>query len=285
MTSDIPYDWNWAELEEARQAQQEAQRSLFDERPELAVFFGALFEDFSPSHDPVPLDLLTPSDVAGLPPNLSALACALANPHAGQATLWRDWILAGRSDDERAVATLAALKQITQNVGPIHAVSPILLEQALASLAPLDGSLFCSSALVGLFQPFDRNPEPLEDLPFAPCCAVLLAAGADPSARNARGASALSGINALLTEAEISMADPDNLGDLLLCAHILLDAGAAPDTVRERPPFSDVVPNVDLREMLLARQERDSVTASLPIAPEATSAAATPSAATTRNRL
>jgi hypothetical protein len=255
MGSGFPYDWNWAEQAEQEEAQRLEQAELFDREPALEPLFTMLRQPFetAPCFEP-PLDARAPEGFAEAPAGVGPFGCALLNPHG--AAPWIDWMCEGMEPERRSSIALTALEEIGQGWGPLSCLSHEALNCALSQAGPSpQAAFFCSQALVALFQPFDDRPAHLEDALRAPSCALLLRFGAAAAHRSPEGASALSGINALLSEAALGMVHRARVDDLLACAAMLLEAGAPPSSAREEPPFSRIVPNADLRDMLMARDE------------------------------
>jgi hypothetical protein len=254
------YDWNYAEQEES-EAAQEAQRALMLESwPDLPIYISALSgplttETFRPN-----LSATTPEGFDDTPANLGFLACCMLNPNAQHAQDWIEWAVYNLKKSELSQLAIIALEQIRLNHGPISLLQPDLLKiviQIIRDHAP--ETLWPSIALVNLFQPIDVGMELAEDALYAPTCKTLLASGANSSFRDLKGHSALSGLNQLLTESEVSMAKPSKMMDLMLCAELLLDSGASPDMVRPMPPLESLVSNDNFRWMLLSRVEKEAL--------------------------
>lgn len=269
-----PYDWNWAELAEQAQQESDARNQLLSQWPHLPLFLAALNAPFARPDRPVPERAMsTPIGIPGLRPRLGFLACCLLNSDPDEGSLWISWRFEDETSESCRQLMIEALFELSQSIGPLNALSPEILRQSLhrASLSPRSQEFdsWLDEALVQLFQPFDERPDSSEDTPYAPCCEILLSHGARATARDAQGNSALSGINAMLTEAEVSMADPQHVSDLLLCAQLLLDAGAPPDSVRPAPPLSILVLNQNFRHLLMSTQERTALLDALDQTPPA----------------
>ena len=255
MASGFSYDWNWAEQAESEEEQLLALSQLFEQEPELEILFAILQAPWERRPDFLaPHHALAPAIFELAPAGCGPLACALLNPHSGSS--WASWLVESLTESQRAEMALRALEQLGRGWGPLCCVPEQALSLALQWAWQDDrASGFFSDALVALFQPFDDRPPWLEDVPRAPACALLLRFGARASHRCNEGRSALSGINALLSEAALGMANPTRIEDLLRCAALLLDAGASPSSVREEPPIARIVPNAELRDLLCAREE------------------------------
>lgn len=278
------YDWNWAEQAEAEAQRRETLAAATRSCPSLTFFLLARHHPFQPNGAPFQPDdaerlftqLRTPAGIPDLPPGLGFVACCLLNPDATSGVEWAQWAFGTVGDAGMRRAILDALAEIGRSIGPLNVVCPDTLEHALAIASPAnneqdsrnsqesqESQMLIDAALVRLFQPADAMLHVNDDTQFAPTCERLLAAGASPSARDPEGNSPLSGINFLLTEAEVSMADPRSLQDILNCVQMLLDAGAPPSSVRPMPALALMVQNQALRSMLVSRQERDALACSL----------------------
>lgn len=251
-----PYHWNWAEQEEAAAAHDAQRAGLVKSCPHLPTYVEALTSRLNRQADRPDLNSTTPDGFDGTPSRVGFLACCMLNPRVEDAMDWLDWATQGLGAPEKSRLSIGALEQIRLNHGPISLLAAPVMRAVLALIANEPVDQWPSLALVNLFQPTDVGRERAEDAPYAPCCRALLQAGARPDFRNPKGQSALSGLNHLLTELELSMAEPSKSMDLMLCAELILDAGGHPDMVRPMPPLESLVSREDFRLMLLSRLER-----------------------------
>lgn len=255
------YNWNWAEQEETAAAQSAHRARLLESWPQLPTYVQALSAGLNSSVDRPDLNDTTPQGFDGVPANIGFMACCMLNPQASDAKAWLEWATQGLEAHAKAQLSIEALEQIRLNYGPISLLQPGVTSAVLGMIRSFDGPAnpWTSTALVALFQPIDIGMERAEDVFYAPCCRALLHAGARPDFRDPKGRSALSGLNQLLTESEVSMAEPSRVSDLMLCAGLLLDAGAHPDMVRPMPPLESLVAHENFRLMLLSRIEKESL--------------------------
>lgn len=270
---DTTFDWNWAEQEEARAEQEAAMAAALVDRPYLPLLVRAKEERFEGAVErerPQP-EWRTPNGVPGLPAGLSFAACCLLNPDHAQGQAWLRWGLGWPLSAEGEAQLMRGLELLSASLGPLLRVEPAAMDFAIQALATAEHASLApwlNAALVRLFQPSDDHLATPSDAGFSPCCDLLLRSGALPHARDEQGNSPLSGINVLLSEAELGMDDLQRMDDLLACAQTLVSAGAHPDSARVEPPLRSLVRNSKLRDMLLAKQESLALEASLCCRPE-----------------
>jgi len=264
-TSKSNYNWNWAETAEAEEQALLARQRLLNTNPDLPTLLLIKDQPFTNSPE-IELHSCIPSGIPDTIEGLTAIGCALLNSDHLACCQWSSWILSGKPHREKANLTYSALSDIIQKTGSLHIIPPLNLDWALSTINEyISLTDFCSNALAQMFQPTDSVPTEFEETLYLPTCKTLLAHGALPSHRTINGSTALSGINIRLAEAEISMAQPVKISDLLSCAELLMGSGGTTADVREMPPLEQVVPNKYLYGILVASEEKKTIKKSLPL--------------------
>lgn len=261
----LNYNWNWAEAAEAEEQAILARQRLMDANPDLPTLLMLLNQPFS-IRPPIALDSRIPSGIPDTIEGLTAIGCALLNNDHEACQQWVNWFFSSMQSEAKIELTYSALCDIIKKTGSLHLIPPPNLDQALTIAKPhANFTAFSSNALAIMFQPKDCVPVEFEETPYLPSCKILLTHGALPSYRTPNGSTALSGINFRLAEAEISMAEPAKISDLLSCAELIMASGGSTDDVREMPPLEQVVPNKHLYGILVSAEEKTKISESLTI--------------------
>lgn len=262
-TPKLNYNWNWAEAAEAEEQAILTRQRLLDANPDLPTLLMILNQPFS-IRSAIAMDSRIPSGIPDTIEGLTAIGCALLNNDHIACQQWANWLFSSTQSNEKTMTTHSALCDIIQKTGSLHLIPPHNLDWALTiAREQVNFIPFCSNALAIMFQPKDSVPTEFEETPYFPSCKILLTHGASPAYRTPNGSTALSGINFRLAEAEISMAEPVKIADLLSCAEIIMASGGTIDDVREMPPLEQVVPNKHLYGILIAAEEKDKILESL----------------------
>lgn len=277
MDSNEDFEWAWAEREESAAALQASLSSFYEEDP----LYELLWLCFSSPRQPFDeLDweeakaLRCPAHFPQIPERCDLLQACCQNSSVHSALEWLDFCL--RETDFSCERLSAALLQGCW-AGWFLGERARLAERLIEAGADSNQTTYSGdSPLLALFRAWDDPAEARFSGALAPVCKALLTSNAHAQLRNKAGESALSRINLRLSETLLGMADDQASSDLLLCAQMLLDHGAPPDSVREAPPLDLVVPHAALRGMIQGAAEKASIddflNASAPVKPSAGSA-------------
>ena len=254
------YNWNYEEEAEIASSVESRKSTLIANNPHFNLFFMA-HTSMPPNLFNVDLDVfeeLSPNVLPEIPAHLSLIACAITNRNVEQASAWILKFKELISTNKYNSLIADALNQISKRYIPINALPLQIIDVIFSTLnheLPVSPQNISTQLLLDLFRMKDSEYILDEALYFLHC-KFFLAHGANPQGRDPKGHSPLSMINALLLESEISMINDRKIHDLILCAELLLEQGAHPDSVRIIEPLDNIVSNLTFKTLLSSYSEK-----------------------------